>query len=297
MCVCVAGTDTCIPAQMAHVPCSIVPGPTGLEDTSECYVRVPWKLSQPRIPGLLISGPDSNTSNPCKKADLRLWERRDDFDPEVGEPCLAGSSATPAVSDWSFGRAAFILGGNTFRKFGIHLLVLDSVSSYLRSALHFHHQQQCHVQQAENDAQPQNPAAQKTNIRVTIQVPEDITNDPRVVECFIFFAYTGLLVDIHGRSLSSLKVEDMRSPSLRFDVMELYMFADFLQVGRRPLLSLHSVFPVLAVLFFVHCLDVRFVCVCRRQRTLRSCSCPTWSIPSPCLGHALRLSVSRLRST
>ncbi len=222
--------------------------PTGLEDTSDSYVCVPWKLAQCRLPGLLLSASEPNAStNPCKRADIRLWERRDDFDSDSG----SGEPASFGLQECNFGRAVFIMGGNTFRKFGIHLLVLDSVSSYLRSAMTFRCGQETMKQHPQQDnggassSSHSSEAALRTNIRVTINVPSDITTDPRVLDCFIFFAYTGLLVDIHGRTLSSMKIDEIRSPVLRFDAMELYMLADFLQVSlllmRSPFVSMQCV--------------------------------------------------------
>ena len=188
----------------------------GLLETSASYQVIPWKVSRSRMPSLLFAFPGINGT--CKKSDLRLWARRDDFSADEDFP-----------GDQGFGRAALVLEGNPFQRFGIHTVVLDSVSTYLRSSVEF---RQCQAEQhQQQQGRPRDvSSSSEPNLRAVVTVPADITRDPRVVSCLIFFAYTGLLVDIHGREFSAVKADELKAPDLKFDAMELYMLADFLQV-------------------------------------------------------------------
>jgi hypothetical protein len=198
----------------------IFPRGQALLETSTGYQPIPWKVSRSRMPSLLLSssGGFNSVGSSCKKADVRLWSRRDDFSEDDSFP-----------GDQGFGRAALVLEANPLERFGIHTVVLDSVSGYLRSCVEFRRCQEAQQQGGAVQGRAGAPVAEP-NLRAVVTVPADITTDPRVVSCLIFFAYTGLLIDIHGREFSSVKADELKAPNLQFDAMDLYMLADFLQV-------------------------------------------------------------------
>lgn len=51
-----------------------------------------------------------------------------------------------------------------------------------------------------------------------------------VLEACIFFMYTHVLFDVSGKDEESFTVGSFASPKLSFDVMELYILADFLDI-------------------------------------------------------------------
>jgi hypothetical protein len=51
-----------------------------------------------------------------------------------------------------------------------------------------------------------------------------------VVEAAIFFMYTRVPFDVSGKDESTFTVASFSNPSFSFDIMELYVLADFLDI-------------------------------------------------------------------
>lgn len=61
----------------------------------------------------------------------------------------------------------------------------------------------------------------------------------RVVECLILFAYTNNIFDIHGKAFDSLSPKDLSNIEIGFDMMELFMLADYMLVDELTDTILH----------------------------------------------------------
>lgn len=149
----------------------------------------------------------------CKNADLQSWHKRDDEDAIFQRVLLR-------MGEQDGDEARHAPSAKTFR---IHEYVLYSMSNLYRGMREFD------ATRRERMAQGGAPSLGE------IFVPCKICTRPEALSSCIFYMYTGIVFDVGARGenvkepIASME-KSFKNPSFSFDIMELFMLADFFDI-------------------------------------------------------------------
>jgi hypothetical protein len=134
------------------------------------------------------------------------------------------------------------LEGSPSITFSVSEYIMYSCSEFYQRLVQF----QPAAQPSEGDKTTQGDAQVQEPRRVCI--PSTVTKDVRAVECFTFFLYTNLVFDVQGKDIPlNMPRSTLCNPVFSFDLVELFLLADYFEVSELISLMTENFFGVKAM--------------------------------------------------